>query len=227
MKRPRFLRFAFLSALLLGFSLSAFAQGWIFPWPPRPPQPGIPLRMPVLQKATLHFDLNGQAGNVILEQVWKNPWEHPFEGRLVIPLPDGSQVTQFAMAAGDTVYKGKILERDKARQIYEDIVRQLRDPALLEFAGHNLFRSQVFPLRPHEKRRIRVQYSVVFASDHNQVRVEFPFGAPRASGALRQNKASLVVDGQVTSTVPIKNAYSPNAGVDVFPSENTQLKISF
>jgi hypothetical protein len=29
----------------------------------------------------------------------------------------------------------ELLRADKARQIYEDIVRKMRDPALLEYAG--------------------------------------------------------------------------------------------
>lgn len=35
---------------------------------------------------------------------------------------------------------GEILEREKARQVYEEIVRKMKDPGILEYIGRNMFR---------------------------------------------------------------------------------------
>ena len=149
MKRQRMVCLFAVLFFVWGVSAAALAQGWILPRLVTS-HPKIPLMWPVLQKSSLHFRVKEQAGRVVLEQIWKNPTDHSIEGQWVLPLPEGSQITRFKMTVGDTVYSGQILERDRARQLYEDIVRQLRDPALFEFAGRNLFRSEFFPLRAHE-----------------------------------------------------------------------------
>ena len=37
------------------------------------------------------------------------------------------------------------IEGEDQRRIYDEIVSRVRDPALLEFAGHDLLRTSVFP----------------------------------------------------------------------------------
>ena len=43
---------------------------------------------------------------------------------------------------------GRLLPKDEARRIYEEIVRTKRDPALLEYMGRGLYRTSVFPIPP-------------------------------------------------------------------------------
>ena len=68
-----------------------------------------------------------------------------------------------------------MLEAKKARRIYEDIVRQMRDPALLEYVGRDLVKLRIFPIEPHQVRRVRFQYS-------QMLRRENPCNADDAQG---------------------------------------------
>ena len=52
----------------------------------------------------------------------------------------------FAMEGGRHEIKAELLPREEARRIYDSIVRQLKDPALLEFAGLGAVKSSVFPV---------------------------------------------------------------------------------
>jgi len=47
------------------------------------------------------------------------------------------------MEIGGKMVDAELLPAEKARQIYEDIVRKMRDSALLEYAGRDLFKVRI------------------------------------------------------------------------------------
>ena len=54
-----------------------------------------------------------------------------------------------------------MMNAEQARAIYEEIVRRLRDPALLTLEGHGLIRARIFPIQPGETRRVVLRYTQV------------------------------------------------------------------
>ena len=83
----------------------------------------------------------------------RNPSAMRQEAALLVPVPDGAVVREFAFQGSGAEPSARLLSRDEAREIYDRIVTQARDPALLEFAGLNLVRSTVFPVEPAGRRR--------------------------------------------------------------------------
>jgi hypothetical protein len=75
-----------------------------------------------------------------------------------------------------TPIEGKILDADEARQIYEDIVRRRRNPALLEYVGRGAVQARVFPIPPGGSRKIELEYSEVLPVDNGLVRYVYPHG---------------------------------------------------
>ena len=231
MKSFKFKSIILLVGLILGLTATGFAQSWFIPrpQPPRIPQPA-PLRFPVLEKETIHFSVQDQAGKITLEQIWKNPFDFPIEGRLIFPLPSEARVTHFEMTVNDTVFAGKLLTREKARRIYEEIVRNLRDPAILEYLNDHLFRTQVFPIPARQSRRISLTYQAIFPFDNNLVTMKLPLFVQRFQWRRNERilpKGTLVVSGVVRSKIPLKTIYSPNSGVDILQTSDHEAKISF
>jgi len=231
MKFFKFRNMILLAGLVLGLAATSFAQSWFIPQPqpPRIPQPA-PLRFPVLEKEAIRFSIQDQAGKITVEQVWKNPFDHPIEGRLIFPLPSGARVTHFEMTVNDTVFAGKLLTREKARLIYEEIVRNLRDPAILEYLNDHLFRTQVFPIPARQSRRISLTYQAIFPFDHNLVTMKLPLFVQRFQWRRNERmlpQKTLVVSGIVRSKIPLKTIYSPNSGVDILQTDDHEAKISF
>ena len=70
-----------------------------------------------------------------VEQEFYNPNPRQLEGTFLFPVPKGAQINKFTMEINGKQVEAELLAADKARGIYEDIVRKLRDPALLEYAG--------------------------------------------------------------------------------------------
>ena len=73
------------------------------------------------------------------------------------------------MEIGGKMMDAELLPADKARSIYEDIVRKMRDPALLEYAGRDLFKVRIFPIEPHSRKPIKISYTELLRSDTGTV----------------------------------------------------------
>jgi Ca-activated chloride channel family protein len=67
------------------------------------------------------------------------------EGTYLFPLPSDAAVTGFTLWIDGKPVEGEVLDADQARRTYEEIVRRMIDPALLEYAGQGAVRARVFP----------------------------------------------------------------------------------
>ncbi|MEM9463037.1 MAG: VIT domain-containing protein [Myxococcota bacterium] len=139
----------------------------------RPPPPAAPASVPSPPVSLTTSDgtglqlLNMDARVVIedplafteLELLFLNPHATVMEGRFEIRLPQGAQVTRFAMQVGGRLQEAEIVEKQYARQVYEANIHEQRDPALLERDTGNRFRGRVFPIEPHAHKRIILSYA--------------------------------------------------------------------
>ena len=66
---------------------------------------------------------------------------------------------------------GRLMNKDEARRIYEEIVRTKRDPALLEYMGRGLYRTSVFPIPPGADRKVTMRYTQLCQRDRDVDRV--------------------------------------------------------
>src|SRR5438876_1187932 len=63
---------------------------------------------------------------------------------------------------------------DEARSVYNEIVRQYRDPALLEYVGDSAIQANVFPIPPGESRKVEISYSQVLTVDNGLLHYIYP-----------------------------------------------------
>ena len=91
--------------------------------------------------------IDGQVAVTSIDQEFYNPNDQRLEGTYMFPVPKGAHIDKFSMEIGGKMVEAELLPADKARKIYEDIVRKMRDPALLEYAGRDLFKVRIFPTR--------------------------------------------------------------------------------
>ncbi|MBE3131417.1 MAG: hypothetical protein IMZ54_11980, partial [Acidobacteria bacterium] len=126
-------------AVLLAAAPGLRADGFIIP-SPRPGQDIPPLSV---KYHHVTVEIVDQVAKTSVDQVFVNHFGRDIEGTYIFPVPEGASVSEFAMYIGNERVKGEILDGREARRIYEDIVRRMRDPGLLEYMGHNLFRARV------------------------------------------------------------------------------------
>ena len=94
-----------------------------------------------VESVAFETTIEGQVATTRVTQVFRNPHGAVMEGTYFFPLPEDASITEFAIWEGDRRLAGEVRPRDEARRIYEDIVRRVRDPGLLEYAGRNLFQA--------------------------------------------------------------------------------------
>ncbi|MCO4760717.1 MAG: hypothetical protein KC502_04390, partial [Myxococcales bacterium] len=94
-----------------------------------------------------------------LHLTFDNPVARQIEGRFSITLPPGAGVSRFAMKTGGRWMEGEMVERQRARRIYEDYLHKRQDPALLEVDAGNRFRARVFPIPARGQKQLIIAWS--------------------------------------------------------------------
>jgi Ca-activated chloride channel homolog len=161
------------AASLAGAAAPAAAQGWIDP-PARATDWGI-----VKLRSDVMVRVAGRVAEVEVEEWFENRGPAVGEGVYLYPLAGEAVFANFSLYQGDQELRGETLDADRARAIYEEIVRNRRDPALIELVGHGLIRARVFPIEPGERRRITLRYTQVL--DRAGDAVQFRYLAGGAS----------------------------------------------
>jgi Ca-activated chloride channel homolog len=165
-------------AALAGAPAPLLAQGWIEPVAPAPGWGVEKVRSAVA------VTVQGRIATVTVEEWFRNRGAGLGEGVYHYPLSGEVAFGSFSLWQGDAELRGETMDADRARAIYEEIVRRKRDPALIELAGHGLIRARVFPINPGETRKITLRYMQVLDREGDAWRFRYAAGTgPGATGA--------------------------------------------
>jgi Ca-activated chloride channel family protein len=179
---------------------------WPAPWSPAVPGPIT------LDDAMVEARITGPVADVRVTQVFRNGSGAVVEGQFIFPLPADAAVADFQMKIDDVVMEGLLLPADEARGIYERIVREQRDPALLQFLGQGLFQTNVFPIPPGESRTIQLTYHQLVGQDQGLYRFRYPLGSSFAALAAQ---GGLQMRVELVDQPGLRTVYSPNWGATV------------
>jgi Ca-activated chloride channel family protein len=135
-----------------------------------------PGRSPALQitSVTVGVVIRDRIATTMIEIRLRNPGGARQEAELLVPVPDGAGVRGFAFQGAGAEPSARLLSRDEGRAIYDRIIAQARDPALLEFAGFNLVRSSVFPVEPGGTQAVRLTYEHLLAVNGDRIDYVLP-----------------------------------------------------
>jgi Ca-activated chloride channel homolog len=220
-------RIAILAALwavfFLGLAFMAHADGIIIPRP-RPGHPVPPLRSLAIRYHRVTVAIEDGVATTRVDQVFINEGPEDLEGEYLFPLPEGASVSSFAMWADGRRLEAQVLDADEARRIYEDIVRQRQDPALLEYAGRNAFRARIYPIPAHGEKRIELEYREILPREGDLVRYRYPLNTEKFSSRPLE-EASVIVT--VRSRSEISAIYSPSHEIEVQRSDAKTAEVVY
>src|SRR5215211_149815 len=165
-----------------------------------------------------------QIATTKIDQVFHNPNDWIAEGTYIFPLPDGASVDQFVMVVDGQPIEAKILSAEEARAIYTEIVRKMRDPALLEYAGNGAIQASIFPIEPGGDRRIQIEYRQVLTVEAGLIRYVYPLNTERFSAAPLENVSVHVA---VESKEPVRAIYSPSHQVALDRSDDYHFAVGW
>lgn len=153
-----------------------------------------------------------------------NNGERLAEGMYIFPLPMGAAVERLTMTIDGQVIEAKILRADEARAIYDRIVRQYRDPALLEYIGRDLIQANVFPIPPKATREVTIRYGQLLREENGLAHYVFPVDVTKNNGRMvkRMNVRVTLEEG-----APLGSIYSPTHTVAITRPADNRAVVSY
>lgn len=219
MRRTLFALFVIVSLFSLS-ALPAAAQGIII----MPPGIDTDPRSLTIDHHRVRVDIQDQIATTSVDLKFTNRGERLAEGTFIFPLPRGAAVERLTMIIDGLAIEARILRAEEARQIYNEIVQQYRDPALLEYIGSDLLQASIFPIPPGESRQVQITYGQVLEAENGLIRYVYPMHqAGRALRSTAEMSISLSVDGQAR----ISNVYSPSHNLAVSRTGDTAFRAGF
>lgn len=206
----------------------------------------------VRSEVSVAVDGSTRVARFEVQEEFRNDSGRVLEGDYLYPIPRGAVFTNLSLFIGETEVKGEMLRADQARQIYEEIVRKRKDPALIELVGDGVVRARVFPIEPGDTRKIILRYTQMLPREGDLVRLRYPRttgliaprgepGAvmpPRPHGPTPQirllQRLGHVVTGQepefalrvrITDAARFATPVSPTHQIDVRSSSNDAIEV--
>src|SRR5439155_22756417 len=131
-----------------------------------------------------------------IDQTIFNHTSMQLEGIYSFPLPPGASIARLAMYVDGVLVEGGIVERQKGRNVYENIVYQRRDPALLEWMSGNVFKIRIFPLPARSEKRVILSYTQTLEHLYDTYRLAVPI--PELDAPVGHAKFNIDVVGAET-----------------------------
>ena len=192
------------------------AQGWIEPLPGRP---GVGVEK---LRTNVSVSIKGRIATVEVEEWFRHHGGGLGEGDYLYPLPGEAVFSNYSLYQGDRELRGETMDADRARAIYEEIVRRKKDPALIELVGHGLVRARVFPFNPGETRKITLRYTQVLERAGDGLQFHYAAGgrtghARTEGGGLARGRSDAPLTFVLTadSGAAFRDPFSPTHELDV------------
>lgn len=120
--------------------------------------------------------------------------------------------------------EGEILDAQKARKIYEDILRRMKDPALLEYQNQQLLRVRIFPVPAGGEQRVKLTYTHSLKTENGTVAYTFPF---RQVGEKAKAIGQVSFKVEVESQQAIKALYCPTYEMEINRKDDHHATLGF
>ena len=176
-----------------------------------------------IREVSVDARVRDQVAEVRVGQTFHNPGSTVIEAEYLFPLPDDAGVQDLVLMVDGKEMPGRVLPKDEARRIYEEIVRTKRDPALLEYMGRGLFRASVFPIPPGADRKVTLRYTQVCKKDRDVVEFVYPLATQKYSSKPIQK---LTLDLRIEGKDAIKSVYCPSHDASIARSGEREARVT-
>src|ERR1019366_7903385 len=169
----------------------------------------------VRQSSDVRADLADRVIHYEVTETFVNRGSGIGEADYIFPLPNGAAFQDLKLSINGEMVAGETMPADRARGIYEQIVRQRRDPALVEWMGYGLLRARIFPIAPGEVKTVVVRFQTVAQREGDALRIDYAKGRQGNDGIamLADTHEADLPRGSFTLTYPgdagYGNPYSP------------------
>ncbi len=156
--------------------------------------------------------INNNIAVTQITQIFANMEQRQVEALYTFPVPKGASVSNFSMWIGGKEMIGEVLEKKRAREIYNSYKQTRRDPGLLEQTDYKTFEMRVFPIAARARQKVQVTYYQELDFDHDWATYVYPLATTSKGPQDTKVKGKFAVAVDVKSVIPIVEMSSPSHG---------------
>ena len=187
-----------------------------------PTEQGLPPLRLAYQR--VEVQIVGQVATTKVEQSYRNTTDRDLEAEYIFPLPAGASVRDFSMWVSGKRYKGEAVDAKAARQTYEDIVRRLQDPGLLEYIGRDLWKVRIYPVPRRGEQKIEITYTSILPAQGDMISYQYLL---RTGQTVRTTEKDFTMVVRIKSEAPLGPIYSPSHDVELVRRGDREAIVSF
>jgi len=150
-------------------------------------------------------DILGRAARIKVSQRFMNREKKPIEAVYRFPLPESAAVSSFSARIGDRTITGRIEEREKAFDIYDEALSQGHGAFLMDQERPNIFTLSVGNLKPGTEAVIEVEYAQLLDLEGRKFRFSLP-----TTISPRYIPSDMAEDDGIPESARIHPEYAPD-----------------
>ncbi|MFC1474454.1 VIT and VWA domain-containing protein, partial [bacterium] len=193
-----------------------------------------------LDKMEVQIEIDNQHAHVKVLQIFENKTDSILEGKYVFQIPSKASISDFAIWDSGVRIPGVIMEKSRAKALYEEIKRQQIDPGLLHQSDdreeRNAFVCKVVPIPRYGTKRLELEYTQTLSMGSLRSFFSFPLkpdmyreqSAGNVKIILKMKSGFPVRDFKLhSSSMPLKYINTPNLVDAVFEAKNFTFTENF
>jgi Ca-activated chloride channel family protein len=167
-----------------------------------------------IEEHTAQVTINNGVAVTEVTQVFRNTENRQVEALYLFPVPKEASVANFSMWIGGKEMVGEVVEKKRAREIYDSYKQVRRDPGLLEQVDYKNFEMRIFPIGPNAEQRVQITYYQQLDFDHDWATYVYPLATAPRPGINANTKGKFGLTMHVKSEIPITKLESPSHADD-------------
>lgn len=163
-----------------------------------------------IKEHDVNVTINNGIAVTHVTQVFKNTESRQVEALYTFPVPKGASVANFSMWINGKEMVGEVLEKKRAREIYNSYKRKRRDPGLLEQVDYKTFEMRIYPINADAEQRVQISYYQELNVDHDQATYVYPLATVTRRDVNSSTTGKFAINVEIKSAVPIVDLKSPS-----------------
>ena len=163
-----------------------------------------------IKEHDVQVTINNGVAVTRVTQIFHNTEKRQVEALYTFPVPKAASVANFSMWINGKEMVGEVLEKKRAREIYESYKQMRRDPGLLEQTDYRTFDMRVFPIGPDADQKVQITYYQELDYDHDTAAYVYPLATATRRGVDTRATGKFTIGFDVKSAVPSVGVESPS-----------------
>ncbi|MCF7839107.1 MAG: hypothetical protein K9N49_10815 [Candidatus Marinimicrobia bacterium] len=165
-----------------------------------------------IKEHAVQVTINNGIAVTRVTQVFVNKENRIVEALYTFPVPRGASVANFSMWIDGKEMVGEVLEKQRARRIYESYKETRKDPGLLEQTDYKTFDLRIFPIAAGAEQRIELTYYQELDFDHDWATYVYPLATNTRRELDTRVTGTFGLNVEIKSAVPLAQVESPSHG---------------